>query len=95
MGRIKLYDSKNFIKADRNLVHSMSTIYRDAIKDNATYDALNKVMRQNGFGVAIWNDADYANVRTEVERVLKDRGFTQKQRADFFDGLMGLVDSGL
>ena len=54
MGRIKLYDSKNFIKADRNLVHSMSTIYRDAIKDNATYDALNKVMRQNGFGVAIW-----------------------------------------
>ena len=89
MGRIKLYDSKNFIKADRNLVHSMSTIYRDAIKDNATYDALNKVMRQDGFGVAIWNDADYANVRTEVERVLKDRGFTQKQRADFFDGVMG------
>ena len=89
MGRIKLYDSKNFIKADRNLVQSMSTIYRDAIKDNATYEALNKIMRQDGFGVAIWNDADYANVRTEVEKVLKDRGFSEKQRAEFFDGVLG------
>ena len=89
MGRIKLYDSKNFIKADRNLVHSMSTIYRDAIKDNATYDALNKIMRQNGFGVAIWNDADYANIRTEVEKVLKDRGFSEKQRAEYFEGVLG------
>ena len=89
MGRIKLYDSKNFIKADRQLVWSMSTVYRESLKDNLTYEALNKVMRQDGFGVAIWNDADYANVRTEVQKVLKDRGFTEKQISDLFDRTLG------
>ena len=89
MGRIKLYDSKNFIKADRHLVHSMQTIYRESFKDDATYAALAKIVKQDGFGVAVWNDVDYANVKTEVEKVLKDNGFTEKQRADFFDGVMG------
>ena len=48
-----------------------------------------KIVKQDGFGVAVWNDVDYANVKTEVEKVLKDNGFTEKQRADFFDGVMG------
>jgi len=89
MGRIKLYDSKNFIKMDRNLVHSMQTVYRNTFKDDRTYRALAKVMKQDGFGVAVWNDVDYANVKVETEKVLKNEGWSEKQITDYFDGVIG------
>ena len=40
MGRIKLYDSKNFVKHDRNLLRSMMTVFRESLNDNKTFDAI-------------------------------------------------------
>ncbi|MBC8442836.1 MAG: hypothetical protein H8D80_01465, partial [Proteobacteria bacterium] len=71
MGRIKLYDSKNFFKADRNLLHSMMNIYRESLQDHRTYDAIGKIFQQNGFGVAIWNDSKYSTIKKEITEILK------------------------
>ena len=89
MGRIKLYDSKNFVKHDRNLVHSMMTLYRESLGDNKTYNALAKVFKQDGFNVAIWNDVDYANVKRETEKILKENGWSEKQISDYFNNVIG------
>lgn len=78
MGRIKLYDSKNFFRADRNLVHSFMNIYRHQMRDMETYDALGKMFQQNGHGVAIWNDGQYANIEMEIKDILKNLGKTGK-----------------
>ena len=70
MGRIKLYDSKNFVKHDRAIVRSMMNIYNKT-GDRKTYDALGKVMRQDGFKIAIWNDEAYSTIGKEVSSILK------------------------
>lgn len=72
MGRIKLYDSKNFVKSDRNMLHSIMTLYKDSLGDMKSYDAVRKIFQQNGFGVAIWNDVKYATIDKEIKSVLKE-----------------------
>jgi len=89
MGRIKLYDSKNFVKHDRSLLSSMMELYKKELNDNKTHDAIGKIMQQNGFNVAIWNDKDYANVNTEVRSILKENGVSQQKIDNFFKNVIG------
>lgn len=56
MGRVKLYDNKNFIKYDRQTVASYMHTYGAILGDKRTENALGKIFQQNGFNVAIWND---------------------------------------
>ena len=78
MGRIKLYDSKNFFRPDRNLLHSFMNIYRHQIRDMETYDSIGKMFQQDGHGVAIWNDSQYANIEMEIKDILRSLGKTGK-----------------
>ena len=89
MGRVKLYDSKNFVKHDRSLLSSMMELYKKELNDNKTHDAIGKIMQQNGFNVAIWNDKDYANVNTEVRSILKENGWSQQKIDKFFKDVIG------
>jgi|10_taG_2_1085330.scaffolds.fasta_scaffold00829_6 hypothetical protein len=92
MSRVKLYDSKNFVKHDRAIVRSMMNIY-DRANDRRTYDALGKVMRQNGFNVAIWNDVDYSSIGKEVSRILKEDGYSDKRIQQILENQIGDVHS--
>ena len=89
MGRIKLYDSKNFVKHDRNLLRSMMTVFRESLNDNKTFDAIGKIMQQDGFNVAIWNDKAYSNVNTEVRSILKENGWNQQKIDNYFNNVIG------
>jgi len=89
MGRIKLYDSKNFVKHDRSLLSSMMELYKKELNDSKSHDAIGKIMQQDGFNIAIWNDKDYANVHTEVRSILKENGFSELQINNFFNNVVG------
>ena len=88
MGRIKLYDSKNFVKHDRAIVRSMMNIYNKT-GDRKTYDALGKVMRQDGFKVAIWNDDAFATIDKEIRQTLKSEGFTEARIQEILTNQIG------
>ena len=88
MSRIRLYDSKNFVKHDRAIVNSMMNIYSKA-GDKKTYDALSKVMRQDGFKIAIWNDESYARIDREVTEILKAEGFTDSRIQEILSNQIG------
>ena len=88
MGRIKLYDSKNFVKHDRSLLSSMMELYKKELNDSKTHDAIGKIFQQDGFNVAIWNDKDYANVHTEVRSILKENGMSPEKIDKFFKNVI-------
>tara|TARA_R110002073_G_scaffold45376_4_gene125138 strand:- start:3038 stop:11632 length:8595 start_codon:yes stop_codon:yes gene_type:complete len=95
MGRIKLHDSKNFVKHDRQLLSSMMELYKKELKDKDTFEAIGKIMKQDGFNIAIWNDKDYANVKTEVADILKKNGFSQQKIDNFLNNVIGEAHEGV
>lgn len=95
MGRIKLYDSKNFVKHDRQLLSSMMELYKKEFRDKDTFEAIGKIMKQDGFNIAIWNDKDYANIKTETADILKKNGFSQEKIDNFLNNQIGEAHEGV
>ena len=74
-GRARLYNTKNFIKVDRNFIEDIADGYAVAADwDRDTRSVLRRRAQRNGWGVAIWNDEAGANLRQEVERLVRDTG---------------------
>ena len=70
LNRIKLYNTKKFVRADDAFLRDVAEGYRE-IGDSKTDQAIRRIILNKGFGVAMWNDSQYATVRAEVERIAK------------------------
>jgi len=75
-GRVQLYNNKNFIKYDRDIIHSYMRTYLDELQDRQTANALGKIFKQNGFNIMVWDDDTHNNARKEV---VKRFGITEKK----------------
>ena len=73
LNRIKLYNTKKFVRADDAFLRDVAEGYRE-IGDSKTDQAIRRIILNKGFGVAMWNDSQYATVRAEVERFIKKEG---------------------
>jgi hypothetical protein len=91
LGRIKLYNSKNGIRSHRQLLHSLGEVYGRALGDAESERVLNRFMRKNGLGVAIWNDEGYSTVRRETERIIKAEGIEGWE----WDNIQGTAHDGV
>jgi hypothetical protein len=70
MNRIKLYNTKKFVRADDAFLRDVAEGYRE-IGDAKTDKVIRRIILNEGFGVAMWNDEGYSTVRAEVERMVK------------------------
>lgn len=77
MGRIKLFNTKKFVRNDKDFLLDVADSY-GSIGDRNTERVLRKILRNDGFGVTIWNDEGYSTVRAEVEKQVKDAGLQSK-----------------
>ena len=82
MDRIKLFNTKKYIKHDKEFVLNTAEVYDDSPD---VKKVLRRVARNDGFGVAIWNDTKYATIRSEVESFLKQAGLDK----DFLNNVIG------
>ena len=73
MGRGKLYHSKKFIKVNREYVDDVAQAY-SSLGDIETTNTLLARKSKNGWDVAVWDDAMNADVKSEVDRVVRDMG---------------------
>tara|TARA_Y100000590_G_scaffold470753_1_gene669421 strand:- start:25566 stop:34079 length:8514 start_codon:yes stop_codon:yes gene_type:complete len=71
LGRVKLYNTKRFVRNDVPFAIDVARAY-EKIGDKETYRVFRKFANKKGFGVAIWNDAEFAKIRDQVEKFLKD-----------------------
>ena len=82
MERIKLFNTKKYTRFNKSFIQDVAEVYmgdpRDliptkrSIDDKQTALALRKILRNDGFGVAIWNDAQYATIKKEVQRTVDE-----------------------
>lgn len=71
MNRIKLYNTKKFVRANDTFLRDVAEGYRE-IGDTKTDKVIRRIIRNQGFGVSIWNDSQYATVKAEVEKIIRD-----------------------
>jgi len=77
MSRIKLYNTKKFVRHNKDFVLDVADTY-GSIGDKQTERVLRRIIRNDGFGVAVWNDEGYATIRAEVEKQVKELGIDWK-----------------
>ena len=82
MDRIKLFNTKKYIKHDKEFVLNTAEVYNDTPEVNKV---LRRVAKNDGFGVSIWNDTKYATIRSEVEKFLAQAGLDK----DFLNNVIG------
>ena len=86
LGRVKLYETKKFVRYDKELINDVMLAHR-GIGTETSRDVqriLKNRINKNGFGVAIWNDESVSNVKDEVKEYIK------KNKIDFnLDSVMG------
>ena len=73
--RIKLYNTPNFVRFDPDFLIDIADQY-ERLRDTDTSRVIRRIVRNDGFGVAMWNDSGYATVKQEVDRILRERGIT-------------------
>tara|TARA_R110002167_G_scaffold152416_2_gene346388 strand:- start:3664 stop:10890 length:7227 start_codon:yes stop_codon:yes gene_type:complete len=71
MNRIKLYNTKKFVRANDTFLRDVAEGYRE-IGDVKTDKIIRRIIRNQGFGVSIWNDEGYSTVKAEVEKIIRD-----------------------
>ena len=71
MNRIKLYNTKKFVRANDVFLRDVAEGYRE-IGDTKTDEVIRRIIRNEGFGVSIWNDEGYSTVKAEVEKIIRD-----------------------
>ena len=69
-GRTKLYDTKKFVKYDKEFILDVADSYA-SIGDRTTEKVIRDRLRRGEFGVVVWNDKS-ADVREEVNKYIKD-----------------------
>ena len=82
MNRIKLFNTKKYVRHNKDFVLDAADVYSD---NKEVSNAIKRIARNDGFGVAIWNDEGYAKIRDEVARVLKDNNLNK----NYLDNVIG------
>jgi len=82
MSRIRLFNTKKYVRYNKDFVLDVADVYSD---NKQVSDTARRVARNNGFGVAIWNDEGYASIRQEVGRVLEKAGLDK----DYLNNVIG------
>jgi len=92
LGRIKLYNTKKFVKPSKDFLLEIADAHK-SIGDTETSKAFMRVLRNKGYGVAIWNDESYNTVRDEAISMLsKELPKTSKGKLDI-DAATKLYDN--
>ena len=69
--RIKLFNTKKFVKPNVKWVGAVASAYRNIGRTDVS-KALGKVLKKRGLDLAVWDDVSNANLRSEVEQIVKD-----------------------
>jgi len=81
LSRIKLFNTKKYVRYNKSFIQDVVDAYLFGVdptgistrpEDVETARVLRKIARNDGFGVAIWNDAEYAKIKDEV-KILVDK----------------------
>lgn len=71
LGRVKLYNTKKFVRIDKDFAGDVADAYA-AIGDVETNRVIKNRLKDDGWGVSIWNDGESANLMREVDRMIRD-----------------------
>ena len=82
MSRIRLFNTKKYVRYNKDFVLDVADVYSD-IKEVS--DTARRIARNNGFGVAIWNDENYARIRDEIKPILERAGLDK----DYLNNVIG------
>ena len=69
LSRIKLFNTKKYVRHNKSFIKDVSNTF---VEDTDTRRVLNRIVNNDGFGVAIWNDSVYGKVMDEVDTYVKD-----------------------
>jgi len=81
LSRIKLFNTKKYVRYNKSFIKDVADVYMFGAdpegittrrRDKDTARALRRIINNDGFGVAIWNDAEYAKIKDEV-KILVDK----------------------
>ena len=93
-GRIKLFQTKKFVRQDGNFVQEIANGYR-ALGRRKHADVLDDIVKSKGFGVSIWNDESIDNtVRTETEKIIR-KEFGEDYKDWTWDDMIGDAYKGV
>ena len=75
LSRIKLFNTKKYVRYNKSFMQDVADSYMgdltqltiDTLEDGITAKALRRIVRNDGYGVAVWNDAQYAKIKDEVK----------------------------
>ena len=75
LSRIKLFNTKKYVRYNKSFIQDVADSYMgdltqltiDTLEDGITAKALRRIVRNDGYGVAVWNDAQYAKIKDEVK----------------------------
>ena len=78
--RSKLFNTKKYVRYNKSFIQDVADVYMgdptqvtwDTLQDGVTAQVLRRIVRNDGFGISIWNDAQYATIKDEV-RAIVDR----------------------
>ena len=84
MGRIKIFNSKKFLRADKEFMKNVQSRYNtlNNLANKAGIgsfseeisSSLDKYIKQDGYNLVIWDDGLNANLRKETEELIKEAG---------------------
>ena len=93
-GRIKLFETKKFVRADNDYIRELASGHR-LVGRKKLSDMLNSLADKDGFNVSIWNDEMAANtVRAEVEKMVRDE-FGADYKGWTWDMMIGNAHEGV
>ena len=75
LSRIKLFNTKKYVRYNKSFIQDVADSYMgdltqltiDTLEDGITAKVLRRIARNDGYGVAVWNDAQYAKLKDEVK----------------------------
>jgi len=76
LSRIKLFNTKKYVRYNKSFVEDVADSYMFGAdpegittrrRDKDTARALRRISQNDGYGVAVWNDAQYAKIKDEVK----------------------------
>ena len=86
LSRIKLFNTKKYVRFNKSFIQDVADVYMgdptqvtwDTVQDGVTAQVLRRIVRNDGFGVATWNDAKYATIKDEVKLIVERLGIDWK-----------------
>ena len=88
--RVKLVNTKNFIRPNKDYLFSVITARNQIDPDDKAADLLTKRLKKNKYIASIWNDEGSALLRDEINNVIKDYSEKYPQIRNWsFNNVMG------